>query len=68
LKLRGAPEDLVELYRMHGGTMHLYLVHTVFGQVFEGMDIVDRIAVVEVGATDRPITDVIVDRIEIVEF
>ena len=34
--------------------------HPVFGKVVEGMDIVDKIAVVETGANDKPIDDVVI--------
>ena len=30
--------------------------HTVFGQVIEGLDIVDQIAAVEKGADDKPVS------------
>lgn len=41
-----------------GGTPWLNDRHSVFGQVFEGMDVVDAIANVERDATDKPLTDV----------
>lgn len=40
------------------GTHWLNSRHTVFGQVFEGMDVVDRIALVEKDASDRPLSPV----------
>jgi len=34
--------------------------HPVFGEVIEGMDVVDAIAKVETGATDKPLEDVVI--------
>lgn len=41
--------------------------HTIFGEVTEGMDVVDAIAAVERDASDRPNEDVVLERVEIVE-
>ena len=39
--------------------------HTIFGEVTEGMEIVEAIAGVETGRDDRPREDVVVERVEI---
>jgi peptidyl-prolyl cis-trans isomerase B (cyclophilin B) len=39
--------------------------HTVFGRVTDGMDVVDTIAQVETGAADRPVADVVIERIDL---
>ncbi len=51
------PEQ-VEAYTTIGGTPHLDGLYTVFGEVVEGLDIVDRIAAVETDMNDRPVEDV----------
>ena len=43
--------------------------HTVFGQVFDGMDVVDAIAGVEVDSqSNKPLEDVVINSIEIVAY
>jgi cyclophilin family peptidyl-prolyl cis-trans isomerase len=39
--------------------------HTVFGQVTDGMDVVDAISQVETGAADKPLDDVVIERIDL---
>ncbi len=41
-------------------------VHTVFGEVIEGMAVVDSIGNVKTGAKDRPVVDVVMNTIEII--
>ena len=62
------PTECIEAYEKMGGTPWLDYHHTVFGQVFEGMETVDAIA----GApadyfTNKPKTDVIIESIIIEE-
>jgi peptidyl-prolyl cis-trans isomerase B (cyclophilin B) len=59
------PPEAVEAYANLGGTPWLDFRHTVFGQVVEGMEVVDAIASVEVGPSDQPVQDVLIDRVEI---
>ncbi len=64
----GYPAELIEQYRNHGGYLSLYGEYTIFGQVFEGMEIVDRIATVETDMNDKPVEDVVIESIEIREM
>ena len=38
--------------------------HTVFGQVTDGMDVVDKISALETDARDRPREDVVIERVD----
>jgi len=46
------------IYNTLGGTPHLDGGYTVFGEVIEGLDVIDKIAAVEKGANDRPKQDI----------
>jgi cyclophilin family peptidyl-prolyl cis-trans isomerase len=39
--------------------------HTVFGRVTEGMDVVDTISQAQTGGADRPVDDVVIERIDL---
>jgi peptidyl-prolyl cis-trans isomerase A (cyclophilin A) len=41
--------------------------HTIFGEVIEGMDVINAIATAPTGAQDRPRTDVVIEKVEIEE-
>jgi len=47
-----------DIYKTIGGTPHLDQNYTVFGQVIEGLDVIDSIAKVKTDKWDRPKSDV----------
>jgi peptidylprolyl isomerase len=60
------PEQ-AEAYTTIGGTPHLDGEYTVFGEVVEGMDVVDEIQQVATNQADRPIDDVVIKKVTVLE-
>jgi cyclophilin family peptidyl-prolyl cis-trans isomerase len=62
----GADTNGSQFFIVHGDASHLR-THTVFGRVLEGLDALDDIATSPVDSGDRPLTDVVILGIDIVE-
>ncbi|MEA2107042.1 MAG: peptidylprolyl isomerase [Bacteroidota bacterium] len=52
------PKDKRKIYQTIGGTPHLDGAYTVFGEVTEGLEVIDKIAAVETDENDRPLKDI----------
>ncbi len=73
LENSGYPNGLIEQYKNYGGYLSLYMQYTVFGQVFEGMDVVDKIAAVETELSSsneksKPIEEVVIESIDVTTY
>ena len=72
LRMYELPESLVNCYEKYGGYLSLYGSYTVFGQVIEGMDTVDKIAKTEktysdTGELSQPVNAVVIESIDVQE-
>ena len=66
MKNSGWTQSVVDAYSKEGGQPGLDYHYTVFGQVYDGLDIIDAIAAVKVNSKDnRPLEDVLVNSITI---
>lgn len=59
--------EMIEAYTTVGGTPHLDGQYTVFGEVISGMDTIDKIEKVRTGAADRPVEDVRILSMKVVD-
>lgn len=62
----GYPDEIITAYK-DGGAPWLDFRHTVFGQVIDGLDVVDTIGNVSTTSQDQPINEVVIHTIEIKE-
>lgn len=56
-----------QFFIMHKDAPHLDGAYAAFGKVVEGINIVDKIANTKVNRNDRPVEDVIIESIEVVD-
>lgn len=61
-------KDAEEGYSKLGGTPWLYRHHTVFGQVYEGLDVLDAIAATQTDGSDKPVADVVIEKITVSKY
>lgn len=61
------PETHRKVYKEIGGTPHLDQNYTVFGQVVDGLEVIDLIAAVPTLQSDRPIQDVKIIAVRFIE-
>lgn len=51
-------DEEIEAYSTIGGAYHLYMDYTIYGEVVEGLEVIDKIADLETNSADRPRKDV----------
>ncbi len=62
------PKEWWEVYKVNGGNPHLQGGYTVFGQVYDGQDVLDAVCGAETDENDKPLQDVIIESIEITRY
>ena len=58
-------ENQKNIYQTIGGTPHLDMDYTVFGEVIDGLSVVDSIAMVKTDRANRPLEDVIIVKVSV---
>lgn len=61
-------DNEAEVYSTYGGAPWLDGGYTIFGQVYDGLDVVFKIQEAETGSNDKPTEDVIIEKITITDY
>lgn len=64
---RGFPTEVYENYMRVGGTPWLDFHHTVFGQLIDGSEVLEKIVVSDCDSSDKPLEDVVIESVEILD-
>lgn len=65
LTLSAYDDSVIENYKEVGGCLYLSGGYTVFGQVYEGLDVVDAIAATATDGNDKPLENVVIESIDV---
>ncbi len=72
IKYYGLMDDVTDLametFEKVGGAFHLSGGYTVFGQVYEGMEVVDSIAGVDTDEQNKPLSPIRIEKMEVKEY
>jgi len=60
-------EEIKEQYAKVGGTPQLDMDYTVYGQLVDGWDVIDKIANASTDGADRPTEDVIIKKVTVIK-
>ena len=72
--LKNTSAEIKDMYLKQGGTPSLDGNYTVFGQVYDGFDVVDKISACEVKTQDnsdevsKPVKDIIIESVKVIEY
>lgn len=62
------PQIIIDEYKKQGGEPSLDLGYTVFGQVYEGIEVIDKIAKAETDSSDKPVEDIKIKSIKVGKY
>lgn len=68
MSAQGWRQEVIDAYQAGGGAPYLDYTDTVFGQVYEGMAVVDAIAQSEAGEDGRPLAEITIQSVTIAEY
>jgi len=65
LPIFSIPPEQRSVYKSLGGTPHLDGSYTVFGEVIEGIEVIDKIAGLKTSDSDKPLTDIYITKMKL---